>query len=193
MKAALEQIERQALKVPTLPHIDHNLAEQAAEILGYHRMIDEKVEPLKPLAATLAALELDVLNPHQVKSYQLSYWKQKVQAVTEEWLTNATLESRLPDLPTWRERAIADYEEPIPAHILHKAIQIKQRMPEAVVMVEVLEDHADPFLKVATLRKGYYHVHDEEFYVDCWSEPTFESTQVAEHPGPLSLQKGTVQ
>jgi hypothetical protein len=176
MNQALQQIERTPIKVTTSQQLDPALADECAEVLGYRRMAEERQEPLEPLAAALAELELEVLNIHQVKSYQLTVWKEKVEAEVREWLSKAVMGDRLPDLPTWSQRKIEDYTEPIPEFVLRKAVAIKRKLPEAVIFVEALENYPDPFLVVATRKHGYSYVNQEEYYVDCWAEPKFEGS-----------------
>jgi hypothetical protein len=67
----------------------------------------------------------------------------------------------------WSLSLIQSYSEPIPESVLHKAIQIKEAMPEVKLQIEQLTvTKPDPFLVASH--------ENERFYVDVWDEPQFE-------------------
>ena len=177
MAMKLTEIERETIPVLTVTEVSTALADEAAEVLGYKRLKEEHAEPASPLRAELAKLQIEVLKDASVKRYQLERLKEHATEKFNEWLQRATVEDMTTiNLPSWRHRKIEEYTEPIPEFVLNKAIQIKKAIPEAVILVESLEDYPDPFLIVATRNPSYTYVYKEQVYVEVWEEPKFEGT-----------------
>ena len=143
----------------------NTLADEAATVLGYSTGSPVVVEAAA-LASVLASLEIEVLNWRDVLIYQ--YQKQ------------AEENSRKIDEPdwswrremTWNLSPIEKFKNPIPAFVLNKAIQIKKALPECEILIESLEQSADPFLIVRLKSaRGYGY---EGYYVEVWDESSFE-------------------
>lgn len=66
----------------------------------------------------------------------------------------------------WTNTEIKHYQQPIPEFVLNKALQIKEKVPNAQFFIEHLEEKYDPFLKV---KHG-----NLDLYIEVWDEPKFE-------------------
>jgi len=160
----ISEIRKEKLSVTPVGELEANLAEMAAEILGYSaveaKREAEYVQAMPKLKSALANLEIEILNPNDVARYKM----EKRHAAECRLLTERS--EREPQL-FWQEREIAKYRKPIPDFVLNKAIQIKKEIPECTLNIEELDENPDPFLLV---KIGY----SEEYYVEVWSEPRFE-------------------
>lgn len=126
------------------------LAQQAASKLGY-KILKEAVFN-NELRNVLADLEIEILDQDQVKKYMTKKVKDNGWGYSYRW----------------NKIAISQYKRPIPEFVLHKAVQIKTRLPKCEINVHELvrRRSVDPFLSV-TLGK-------ETYFVEVWNEPKFE-------------------
>ena len=87
---------------------------------------------------------------------------------TNEPYLNATLRSIMSSLSNkWQKTEIYRYQDEIPEFVLRKALQIKQRVPSVEFFIEHIGVRHDPFLIV--------RYKTQEYYVEVWAEPKFES------------------
>lgn len=168
-----------------------SLAESAKALLGYDvlskRVATVAVQQETELRTVLAALEIDILDERDVIRYQKERLIERTAELMQEWVER-TVKQEFSDCaengynafggPNWRLMKIEEYKQPIPEHVLAKAVQIKERLPECAIYVEHLEDHPDPFLLVGAAPAKYSWCRPEEhYYVEVWAEPKFESVQ----------------
>ena len=173
----LTEIERELIAVLQPTEISTSIAEEAEAVLGYSRLKQEHKEPTSPLRSEMAKLQIEVLKDSSVKRYQLERLKEHATEKFNEWLSAATIDNLSSiTLPAWHHRKIEEYSEPIPEFVLNKAIQIKKAIPDAVILIESLEDYPDPFLIVALKDPRYSYIYKEQVYVEVWKEPKFEGT-----------------
>lgn len=74
----------------------------------------------------------------------------------------------------WRQVSLAGFSHPVPEHVLEKAVQIKDKCPEATFVVDQLvttighreKPDRDPFLVVK--------MDSEMYYIDVWDEKEYE-------------------
>ena len=166
-----------------------SLAESAKEVLGYDvlaKRMGTTVVAVETtcLRMTLQSLGIEVLVEQDVARYQKEQLIEHTAAKMQEWMKQAAdlgmdrfHEDGLDrfSAPGWQRVAIKEYKQPIPEHVLAKAVEVKQQMPECEIWVESLEDHPDPFLIVAGGPAKYSWKKPEEYYYLCaWSEPKFE-------------------
>lgn len=151
-KKPLPQLTRTAVTV--VEDMSRDLAEEAEDVLGY-KVLGEEVAS-NDLKRHLAELEIEPFDQEKVDEY-----KQVMAGNASSSFTRAA----------WRLTPIAQYTQPIPLHVLHRAVAIKKGVPECEVLVNHLVHTAvpDPFLVV----KMGAHV----FYVDVWDEPKWESSK----------------
>lgn len=81
-------------------------------------------------------------------------------------LVSLVLSINLAKTLVWTNTEIKNYQQPIPEFVLRKALQIKEKVPDAQFFVEHLEEKYDPFLKV---KHG-----NLDLYIEVWNEPKFE-------------------
>lgn len=171
-------IRHVALVVPTFGEESKSLAAEAADVLGYDALRQyqtEGVEKIGKLSRVLADLGIDTLNKDDVKKYQREKQNEVARQKFEEWVNDTAAYRSNFWGPGWTSRKINEYKEPVPEFVLNKALQIKKALPDVVIEVEYLEEHPDPFMKVKLLKEGSQYTAEEEFYVEVWEEPTFES------------------
>lgn len=136
--------------------LDRSLAEDAASVLGYTPLKTEmdKDEARFVLAAAFERLDIKPFDDAQVKTYK--------QAMADKGTSRYKI-------ATWKEVLIKDYTQPIPMHILQRAVAVKKEVPGCDVYVDYLEsvNLPDPFLVVK--------MSGACFYIDVWDEPQWES------------------
>ena len=145
---------KRAVAVAAPDSVVAGLAERARDVLGYSVLHNEVT---KPLARALSELEIEILDEPQVKQYQ------------ENMVRDASIRGTVVGKEAaWEAIAISRYNRPIPEFVLNKAVQIKERLPEAEFFVEELNVKRipDPFLVV---QFGL-----ERYYVEVWDEAKFE-------------------
>lgn len=170
----MSQIRREILTAPESIDFGADLVRDAQDILGYSCIEASKNASVTddPLSSSLRKLQIETLNPYDVKFYQM----ERRHEVEREWLDRQRSNDpdRLAGLnryqwPEWIETEISHYSEPIPFHVLDKAVQIRRELPECKIFIEHLTEHPDPFLLV---KSGKY---DEKVaYIEVWEEPRFE-------------------
>jgi hypothetical protein len=138
----LEDIERE---IPDpKPDTHREVLNQAKQLLGY-----------KPrdilLGNVLAELEIETLDSKQVKAYMDS--KNQGHGIGRK---------------NFIPYKFTEYRYEIPVHVLNKAIQIKEKLPEVEFIIYHYEE-GDPFLFV--MHNGY------GWYIEAWDEPTFEGRE----------------
>lgn len=139
----LSSIKRKAPSVPP-SHEYREVLDKSRNLLGYICGPSDY-----RLGCVLAELEIDSLDFKDVEAYKASKTHGGMSFV------------RYP---------IATYRQEIPIHVLNKAIQIKEKLPEAEFFVDNYERNGsnagDPFLWVSVAGWGRY--------VEVWDEPKFE-------------------
>ncbi len=151
------------------------LALEAEAVLGYSRLKQEQQkteEDKSTLLSKLTAIQIDVLRVADVLKYKQETLVDHTRAKFEEW-SKAVGQSQFWG-PGWQRQKIAEYTQPIPEFVLNKAIQIKRAIPDALIFIESLQEHPDPFLVIATPHPKYDCLTEEEHYVEVWEEPKFE-------------------
>lgn len=175
-KQYVEQVTAQVKELdrPTLEPIvikeseftlkSQKLGREAADVLGYTIL---KEESSKPLAEILAILDIEIIDIDRVRSYQKECTKiannQKGAPVgsSGKWETYQ-LGHKYDEDKYWHK----PYENPIPEHVLSKAIQIKREIPEAQLYIEEFTAIPDPFM--------FVELGSERYCFEVWDEPEFE-------------------
>lgn len=143
-----------ARKTLVTEHPQAELANKAVALLGYDVLAND-VGICDKLGVVLKKLEIEPFEPTTVAVYK--------QAMRQK----ASYESNFNTVYfKWERVQISDYRKPIPIHVLNKAVQIKEQLPQVEIFIEELTRVPDPFLVVKFGR--------EEFYVEVWDEPKFE-------------------
>lgn len=168
-----------------------SLAESAKALLGYDvlakRVATTTTTQETELRTVLAALEIDVLDERDVIRYQKERLIERTAELMQEWVEQR-IKQEFSDCasngynsfsgPDWRLMKIEEYKQPIPEHVLAKAVQIKERLPQCAIYVEHLEDHPDPFLLVGAAPPQYsWQRPEEHYFVEVWQEPKFERAE----------------
>lgn len=149
------------------------LAARTKELLGYS-VLAADVSGAKTvgvvegkLTQTLLQLEINVLDTAKVIEYQMDEASRRTSELIHERFKDWVMGYFYP--AAWTHTAISAYKRPVPEFALHKAVKIKEALPNVGFYIQHLNDpKADPFL-VAVL-------DDEIYYVDAWDEPRFEAT-----------------
>lgn len=151
-----------------------NLAQEAQEVLGYAQRKVETV--LSEPRATLAKLEIEILDPKDVMTYQLLQKQERERELLKRWWASHDEPPDRLDVPVvnWATTAIGQYKGWIPDHVLAKAIEIKKANPELGMWVTHLEETSDPFLLVAPAGTSEWRLMQKGAWVECWMEPGFE-------------------
>lgn len=174
----MTEIKRSVPSLPSLGDATQQLAAEAETLLGYGvlRQGIASGNILPPLSRVCAELEIEILNTADVDAYQRETWEKQAKEDWAKWIADESkwdndwrkyswyLEFRT---KTWGEHPLAEYKQPIPVHVLNKAVQIKKACPEVEFFVEALEEMPDPFL---VAKAGV-----ERLYLEVWDEPVFES------------------
>ena len=141
------------------PGLDEQLANDAAAKLGYGPMAEE-IQAKTAEARLLATLrELDIR----------PFTHASVAAYKAEKRNEVQRESRWV-FATWRATELSKYKKAVPSYVLHTALRVHDKMPDAKFMVDelVVETRTpDPFLFVQIGTKTRY-------YLDVWDEPSFK-------------------
>jgi len=169
------EIRRTASALSDVGCLSDTIEQQAAELLGYSaKQVHERATgELGPLAAALAKLEIEVLDPRDVHRYQMEGRHEAEREFLAQRIASndASVLNRMHkyEWPSWDERELKNYTLPVPEFVLNKALQIKKELPDVRFYVESLETHPDPFLVV---KYGQYD--SEVYHVEVWAEPKFE-------------------
>jgi hypothetical protein len=142
------------------------LAAEAEALLGYAPLARDVRAPGR-LCRALAALDISVLDQAAVDAYK--------RQMVEHYATYGKMAA-----PTWRLKPLRGYAQPVPEHVLAKAVAIKKELPEAEFYVDQLA--VDPFLVVtvaplpdpAVNRPTRALDPETAAYVEVWDEPKFE-------------------
>ena len=150
------------------------LAMEAEALLGYAPLRTDCGAP-GALKATLARLEIDILDEASVDAYKA----QMVQHYRSH--------GKMAD-PTWRLTDLREYAQPVPEHVLAKACSIKKALPQAQFYVDQLA--VDPFLIVSLAPIADHWTNrarrldpDTQAYLEVWDEPKFEGMAWASEGG----------
>jgi hypothetical protein len=153
------------------------LGNKAASVLGYRGLKSEvtgqivvPLEDLGELGKALLVLDIEILDAGSVLKYQ----QDEICRRNTDWVMEQVRSNQLTrmvtwgwNLSSWQHTKIADYGQPIPEFVLHKAVQIKEKLPKVEFHIQHLTDpKADPFL-IAVLGKELY-------FIEAWDEPRFE-------------------
>jgi hypothetical protein len=123
----------------------------------------------------LAKLEIEPLNEKQVEIYK----RKKIEAENNKLerkgldLNEWSVERRNYTLVVeWKAIPLRGYEKPVPDFVLNKAVQIAEKLPQAVFHVEEFQVREvplpDPFLVVS--------YEGERYWIEVWDEKDFERT-----------------
>jgi hypothetical protein len=165
------------------------LAESAKAVLGYD-VLAKKMESVAIvpettcLRMTLQSLGIEILVERDVARYQKERLIEQTTELMRKWMEDVAKHSmeefRRGGMnqfsgPDWRMVKISEYRQPVPEHILAKAVEVKEKMPECEIYIEHLSDHPDPFLVVGAAAAKYsWYKPDEHYYLAAWAEPKFE-------------------
>ena len=160
---AVPTIEADALTAPRAA-----LAVQAEDLLGY-ATLRVAVQAPGALRRALAALEIQVLDQAAVDAYK------------EQMVRHYASHQKMYD-PTWRLTSLRSYKQPVPEHVLAKAVEVKRALPQAEFYVDQLA--VDPFLIVTLgpLRDSMVNTPSRTLdaetaaYIEVWDEPKFDET-----------------
>ena len=199
--AAPERVDRipekpstSMLKAMAAPELALNarqeFALQVEDLLGYTPLRKDAGAPSK-LRRLLAELEIEAFDQATVDEYKRGMQahfqalaKQKDEAANDEVLNRintsadpwgtfqAVASLRLQSTRvTWKPVRLEEYSKPVPTFVLNKCMQIKQRAPDAVFLVDELCENTrmiDPFLVV--------ELGGDRAAIEVWDEPEFEKT-----------------
>lgn len=150
------------------------LALKAEAVLGYAGLRKRlRIEP-QLLAHALNELGIEPFRMEDVSRYKQETARAVEQRVMREY-RNRALDEGFDELPvgthvraTWRQAPLRAYDGEVPAFVLSRALDIKDRVPNAEFEVDELrvDKRYDPFLVVWCGR--------EQFYIDVWEEDEFE-------------------
>jgi hypothetical protein len=182
----MSEIKKTVVDVPATDGYTTDLAQQAEELLGYTALktavASDKATDTKILGRVLRSLDMEVLNVADVKAYQLQELRDLTKKMFDKWMaTNEEVETwHRFNGPCWMTHKIEEYKQPIPSFVLNKAVQIKKALPDCEIFIHQLEASPDPFMVVRlTAEKQYdWGKHKEtveEYWVEVWDEPRFES------------------
>ena len=170
---------RRARASEVIPEFDliSAIALKAEALFGYSALRKKLGIHPASLTRTLEELGIDPFLEEDVKKYKASKARTVEGKVWEDFQRRAGLDpaSAVETLVTsfvrvsWRRSKLSNYQGQIPEFALSKAIEIKERLPQARFYVEELtvNKRYDPFLIAACGR--------ERFYIDVWDEPEFET------------------
>jgi hypothetical protein len=195
-----DEIERKELRPIEVPESLRNLGDQAARVLGYRVLQKKTVGVLPPLAQALAELEIEVLDPVQVVSYQESVLdklegrkpgKVKTKMVEEDYSKDDEEESEDDD---------DDDEEDVPSTVPSANVKVRRSgrfrwvaipinryrfpIPEfalrKAIQIRQAVPEAEIFVEQVTQvpRPDPFLVvkfRRERYTVEVWGEPGFES------------------
>lgn len=160
MSANLVRVATLPKPLPVKTSLDEQLAQDAAAKLGYGPMAEE-IQSKTAEARLLAALrELDIK----------PFTHASVAAYKAEKRATAEREHRFYSYVSWRATELSKYKKAVPSYVLHTALQVHSKMPDAKFMVDEMITESrvpDPFLFVQIGTKTRY-------YLDVWDEPTFK-------------------
>lgn len=155
-----------------------NLAEKAMDVLGYEGLAAAVTAPIKdrPLASALQSLDIDILNEMDVERYMVERQIEVAREKFEEWLTakHNPLGWDPWWAPQWQAVEIGKYRKAVPEFVLHKAIQVREALPDFEIVVYELELHPDPFLAVRLGKWDVWSKQGEQYLIEVWDEPRFE-------------------
>ena len=165
-KATLTRVPAVVVEELSLDDPRRKLAVDAEMLLGYQPLLRDTKAPGR-LRRALAALEIEVLDQTSVDAY-------KVQMV-QHYASHQKMRD-----PTWRIRPLRGYSQPVPEHVLAKAVEIKRVLPEVEFYVDQLA--VDPFLIVSLAKLEDVWTNqttrgldpETAAYVEVWDEPKFE-------------------
>ncbi|MFB3917305.1 MAG: hypothetical protein ACE14M_11285 [Terriglobales bacterium] len=152
------------------------LALKAEALLGYSRLRLRLEIPPTSLMRALEDLDLEPFRTDDVARYKKSKARDVTEQAWAEFHERAHVDPHGAGMiigsfvsARWRTVPLSRYEGEIPEYVLSRAIEIKEKIPQAEFYVDYLsvEKRYDPFLIVACGR--------ERFYVDVWDEPDFEN------------------
>ncbi len=151
------------------------LALKAESLLGYSGLRQRLGVPPATLTETLEQLDIEPFRTEDVKRYKSAKAEEVENQIWAEFTEKVKLEGLGPGgligsfvRAYWRRVELSRYGGDIPAFAISRAVEIKQRLPQALFYVEelIVDKQYDPFLLVQCGR--------ERFYVDVWDERDFE-------------------
>jgi hypothetical protein len=169
---------RRARASEVVPEFDliSAIAVKAEALLGYSVLRKRLGIHPASLTRTLEELDIDPFLEEDVKKYKAAKARDLKAKVWADFQRRAGLDPvGVEALVTsfvrvsWRCTKLAKFQGEIPEFALSRAVEIKERLPNARFYVEELtvEKRYDPFLVVACGR--------ERFYIDVWDEAEFEA------------------
>lgn len=151
------------------------LALKAEALLGYSGLRERLGIPPGSLTQALEALDLEPYRTDDVTRYKKTKAREITEQAWAEFHQRAHVDPHGAGMiigsfvsARWRIVPLQKYEGEIPEYVLARAVEIKQKLPQAGFYVDYLavEKRYDPFLVAVCGR--------ERFYVDVWDEPDFE-------------------
>lgn len=149
-----------------------SLAQRAKDLLGYnvlhaHATGNRAVgATMGPLTEALLRLEIKPLDTASVVKYQCEEAARKTEESIFENFWQYT--QGYFNGASWHRTDLSSYERPVPEFVIHKALQIKEAVPDVKFYIQHMSDpKADPFLLAVAGKEVYY--------VEAWDEPRFES------------------
>jgi len=144
------------------------LAAKASKLLGY-KLFGKHLRQPEVLGKALMELDIHPLDRTSVELYK----RKKLIATRKQYHGNSEYNYRV----DWHMVELKNYGSPIPEFVLNKAVQIAEKTPKAKFMIEDIQvrqetrtRNLDPFLVVT--------LGGEEYYVEVWDEPKFETSLI---------------
>jgi hypothetical protein len=150
-----------------------SLTEEVLAILGYKQPEPSDTADSNVLLEALTRLEMPILNWRDVFIYQTERRHEVELLMVKRDISQEQPSDSQPNTAGWQETKVKDYRGLIPAHVLHKAVEIVKACPEVELGIVHLQQSRDPFL-VASVQTGTYSFQRARYFIEVWDEPGFE-------------------
>jgi hypothetical protein len=169
------QLRRETPKPREQSNLLASVALKAEAMLGYSWLRKRLGIELGSLARTLEELGIEPFRGEDVKQYKKERARMAEHQAYSVYRDRSRRQGFTHLAPgtyvraSWRAVPLQRFEGEVPAFALSRALEIKERMPNAEFEVEELrvEKRYDPFLVARCGR--------ERFYIDVWEEEEFET------------------
>lgn len=169
----LSTLKRMELS-PSNTIADNEILAKAKRLFGYKGGIRKDIGVAGILGQVLRELHLKPFDPKRVNRYKIKKQEQ-FRATLPKTSSFSSYRWRI----GWATVPIEEYRQDIPDFVMRKAIQIKEKMPAAQIVIEELTAKKervarryDPFL-VAKFE-------NEKYYIEVWNEREFEDEVIDE-------------
>lgn len=158
--------------------LNESLAHEAALLLGYHGLRKE-LGLDGPLGHLLHEMEIEPFTPESVKAYQEEIFEAEKTKVTANFSKLDSAHWVFDREVKWVRLPIAGHLDKIPPFAINTACEIARKMPQVGIFIETFHDwkryqdrvvEGDPF--------PYVELGEENYYIRCWDEPSFEAKQL---------------